>query len=276
MSLCPDTVAVATSEPATITSQQQARWLAESLKLPLTNTHDHRYPLMLTVTAQRLELRATIGRGPTSTTAAEFIHGRMGYRRHHGGGIRQPIARAIGLRGGWRPTVLDTTAGLGCDAFVLATLGCQVDMLERSAIVTLLLQDGLRRAALHPATAAIVATRLTLTQVDALQWLAQNGRRGAHDVVYIDPMFPSQPNHHAMARKEMQLLRSLIGPESEETAQLLQLARCYANQRVVVKRPLHAPVLPHLPPTFFMAGSSTRFDVYLTSQTSQIDQGSQQ
>ena len=41
------------------------------------------------------------------------------------------IARAIGLNSPTAPHVLDATAGLGGDAFVLASLGCPVTMVER-------------------------------------------------------------------------------------------------------------------------------------------------
>ena len=40
------------------------------------------------------------------------------------------IAKAVGVKGAYRPTVIDATAGLGQDAFVLASYGCEVVMLE--------------------------------------------------------------------------------------------------------------------------------------------------
>lgn len=43
-------------------------------------------------------------------------------------------------------TVLDGTGGLGIDAFIMAYLGAQVTVLERSPIVYTLLKDGLNIA----------------------------------------------------------------------------------------------------------------------------------
>ena len=45
-----------------------------------------------------------------------------------------------------RPRVLDATAGFARDAFVLACLGCHVDLVERSPIMAALLRHGLEQA----------------------------------------------------------------------------------------------------------------------------------
>ncbi|TMP13498.1 class I SAM-dependent methyltransferase, partial [Pseudoalteromonas ruthenica] len=47
---------------------------------------------------------------------------------------------------GATPVVLDATAGLGRDGFVLASLGCKVILHERHPVVAALLYDGLKRA----------------------------------------------------------------------------------------------------------------------------------
>ncbi len=53
-------------------------------------------------------------------------------------------AVGVGKRDGL--SVLDATAGLGRDAFVLADLGCKVQLCERNALIHTLLADGLTRA----------------------------------------------------------------------------------------------------------------------------------
>ncbi len=54
----------------------------------------------------------------------DFLKGSLAHRQQFGGGRGQAIAKAIGLKSGVTPSVLDATAGLAGDAFVLATLGC--------------------------------------------------------------------------------------------------------------------------------------------------------
>ena len=57
------------------------------------------------------------------------------------------IAKAVGIAQGVRPRVLDATAGLGKDAFVLASLGCEMSLIERQPLIGALLEDGLARGA---------------------------------------------------------------------------------------------------------------------------------
>ena len=126
--------------------------LARELSLPLveavTEADRVHYDLLLVVTEQRLELRET-GRKKGRPLFVDFVGGAVGFRRRVAGSRRQPIARAIGLRGD-PPTVLDATAGLGRDSFLLACLGCPVVAVERSPVLGALLGDGLTRAAGAP------------------------------------------------------------------------------------------------------------------------------
>ena len=78
----------------------------------------------------------------------DFIAGALAHRKRFGGGRGQAIAKAIGLKQGSQPPrVLDATAGLAKDAFVLACLGCPVTMTERSPHVAALVEDAIQRAA---------------------------------------------------------------------------------------------------------------------------------
>lgn len=189
----------------------------------------------------------------------DFVGGAQAHRRKFGGGRGQPVAKAAGIKGDYLPRVLDCTAGQGRDAFVLASLGCEVLMLERSPVAFLLLQDGLRRASEDPETAAI-ASRMTLLRADARQWL-QDPPLTSFDVVYLDPMFP-EPDKRAKSKKDMAAFQELIGGDPDADALLLP-ARQLATKRVVVKRPRHAPWLAGEKPNFVFEGESTRFDGYL-------------
>ncbi len=193
------------------------------------------------------------------TVWVDFVGGAQAHRRKFGGGRGQPVAKAVGIKGDYLPRVLDCTAGQGRDAFVLAGLGCEVVMLERSPIAYLLLLDGLRRAKLSPETSAI-ATRLTLLNVDANAWLEQP-QQNAFDVVYLDPMFP-EPDKRAKSKKDMAIFQMLIGGDIDADT-LLPSARKLAKKRVIVKRPRHAPWLAGEKPNFVYEGESTRFDGYL-------------
>ena len=188
----------------------------------------------------------------------DFIGGAAGHRRQFGGGSGQMIARAAGLQPGVRPSILDATAGLGGDAFVLAQLGCQLTLIERHPVIAALLADGLRRAAEHADTAATVA-RMRLLNGDACSLLRQ-WTETVPQVIYLDPMFPHR-DKSALVKKEMRLVRPLVGNDAD-APELLAAALALASHRVVVKRPRKAPLIDGPAPSHALEGKSSRYDIY--------------
>lgn len=249
---------------------EQARILACRLGLAMGELFELQNSGGLLLTPWGVELHQA-GPGAPGPVRIDFLRGAMGYRRKHGGGRRQALARAIGLKEGYRPTVIDATAGLGRDAFILAELGCRVRMLERSPIIHALLEDGLQRAATDPACAEIIRTRITLTLGEAVKVLAlppssPTSPFAATEVIYLDPMFPIREKS-ALVKKEMRLLRRISGDDADADL-LLAAALGRAERRVVVKRPRSAPPIPGPPPSFSLSGKSNRFDIYLISRQS--------
>ena len=154
--------------------------------------------------------------------------------------------------------VLDVTAGLGRDAFVLATLGCNVLMLERSPVIYVLLRDGLMRASKENWFCQL---NLFLEKINALEYFEKIQEENFPDVVYIDPMFPHQTKS-ALVKKEMRVLREVVGDDGD-AAQLFLAAKKIAKKRVVVKRARLAPLITDQKPDVVFEGKSSRFDVYL-------------
>ena len=58
---------------------------------------------------------------PETELRVDFVGGSVGHRLRFGGGRGQDLAKAMGLRSGKTPTVIDATAGLGRDSFLLAS-----------------------------------------------------------------------------------------------------------------------------------------------------------
>ena len=192
----------------------------------------------------------------------DFVGGKVGHRRKFGGGKGQDIAKAVGLNKGVTPSVLDATGGMGRDAFVLATLGCQVTIIERSPVVAALLMDGLRRASEVPDVAMIVS-QMSLIQGNAVEWMRAQSQQNSpepFDVVYLDPMFPHREKS-ALVKKEMRLFQDLLGDDPDADL-LLTPALDTARYRVVVKRPRPAPDLDGREPTYRLSGKSCRYDIY--------------
>lgn len=232
-----------------------ARALAHRLELPF----DQDAQLHLVVTPHRLELRENTPRA-AGPVFVDFLTGAVEHRRKFGGGKDQPLLRAVGVKGMRVPSVLDATAGLGKDAFVLATFGCSVRLVERSHVIGALLEDGLRRAAEEPEVAPIVS-RMRLTVGDAKQLMHRLPPAERPDAVYLDPMYP-HTGKTALKGKEMRLFRMLVG-DDEDTPELLQAALACAQERVVVKRPRNAPSVDGPKPSGSIDSKNTRFDLYI-------------
>ena len=191
----------------------------------------------------------------------DFVGGKKNHRRQFGGGKGQPLARAIGIQQETPPSILDATAGMGGDAFVFASLGCKVLMVERSPIVSALLKDALERANnaldLEPEVADIIH-RLSIVNADSAEYLLSANPNV--DVIYMDPMY-HEKKKKASAKKEMKALQNLVGPDMD-SEKLLDAALKNAKQRVVVKRPAKAPTINGIQPNSEISSPNTRYDIY--------------
>lgn len=231
--------------------------LALDLGVPVIKKANTNYDFLLRYTAQGLGLEPVDAR--SGAVRVDFAAGKARHRRVFGGGKGQQVAKAVGMQGSVRPSILDLTAGLGGDAFVLASLGCQVFMVERQAVVRALLQDGLARGELDLDVGDIVAS-MSLKQGHGLSVMdAWEGV--APQVIYLDPMFPHS-GKSAQVKKAMALFRELVGSD-EDADGLLAPALALASHRVVVKRPRIAPDLDQHKPMYRLEGKSNRFDIYV-------------
>ena len=192
----------------------------------------------------------------------EFISGSLAHRQQYGGGRGQAIAKAIGLKQGTvPPTVLDATAGLGKDSFVMACLGCSITMIERSAIISKLLEDGIQRAEIKPDFMPFIQRGFKLINVQASEYIKNLPENDAPDVIYLDPMYPERKKS-AQVKKNMQILQKLLGHD-DDTDELIEAALRCAKKRVVVKRPKGSDILGNRKPTMSIESKKTRYDVYV-------------
>lgn len=239
--------------------EQRALRLAQKLGLPIA-AEGQRYDLILRCSETGLELFRPGDPLLTGSVRAEFVDGPSGYRRIRGGS--EMLIRAIGHKKNTRTSVLDATGGLGRDAFIMASHGCQVHVFEKNPVAAAVLEDGLRRACEHPDTKRI-SDRIRLTVGDSCKFLLSEDRVAQFDVIYLDPMFPER-SKSARVKKELQILQQLVGHD-ENIENLFAAALQTARKRVVVKRPKTAPPLRGPAPSYNISGKTTRFDVYLIS-----------
>ncbi len=242
----------------------KAENLAESLHIPITYEADNatKYSLIFTDNYIKLQCNPASGRGKISPIFVEFSRKGKLHPRLASTTVRDPLPRAIGIKKGFRPTVLDATAGLGMDGMSMAWLGCQVTMVERSPIIYTLLEDGLKRGYQNLYLSKIIEEKIELLYHDSIAYLP--GLQEKPDVIYVDPMFPDLGSK-ALGKGEMRVIKDIVGSDADGTT-TLTVSLMYAKKRVVVKRPKGAPLLPqNRKPDYSQKTKSGRFDIYLTS-----------
>ena len=192
--------------------------------------------------------------GSRSAINIDFCGGELRHRTIYGGNRSSLLAKAVGAHTkAGAPTVLDATAGLARDAFVLASLGCEVKLIERSKIIFLLLEDAIRRANADQDVASIVK-KMSLFYGDAIQLIKSEKKiLDGVDVIYLDPMFPHE-KRSALVKKEMRICRDIVG-DDDDAEELLKNALECDVKKIVVKRMRTAPTIGNSKPN--------RYDVYL-------------
>ncbi len=163
---------------------------------------------------------------------------------------KEPLAKALGIKGETKPFVWDTTCGTGKDSLLINYFGAKLKSFERHPAIYLLLIDAKRRFPLDFEILFADASRLNISEEDR------------PDVIYYDPMYPEKTGSKksALPRKEMRIFKEVVG-EDLDSKNFLEWALRTAKERVVVKRSLSAlPIKEN--PTASYEGKSTRYDMY--------------
>lgn len=250
---------------------EAAQLLSERFNLPIDLQHSAEITLGWHFVKKDPTPKLALFHKESGPVFIDFLSGKKAHRRHFGGGKGQPLVRAMGKLKEGLPTILDATAGMGGDSFVIASQGFRVEMVERSTAVAALLKDALKRAreslqnssneASDPELLAIIMN-MHLVNADSTDYLLS--QKPVVDVIYMDPMYPEKKKS-AATKKEMKALQNLVGPD-RDSEKLLQAALQTALYRVVVKRPKNAPIIqlknPHLTPSAEIFSPNTRYDIY--------------
>lgn len=249
--------------------KEKAENFAKSAGYPLVPTNEVTTPISLNYTNDFVEL---CDKEKNIAIHIDFISGDLAHRQKYGGGRGQSIAKAIGLKQGTPPpSVLDATAGLAKDAYVLACLGCSMTLVERSPIIVELIKDSIHRAEEDEHFQTILKKGFEVINQSSIDYLnkLKNQNIGYPDViypdvVYLDPMYPDKKKS-ASVKKNMQILQKLLGKD-EDTQELLNAALKVAKKRVVVKRPKGAENITGIKPTYLVESKKTRYDIYIIQQ----------
>lgn len=246
----------------TISILQKARTLATKLSLSYTPLGETScFDCVLLVSDDGLSLVSSPAKSGRMKTLLrpDYSSGKVGYRIARNLTIHQALAKAVGIKQGVRPTILDGTAGLGIDGFLLACLGSNVTLCERSPLLFVLLEDAVDRARENAYTADLIGSRIQLINCNTISFLDATTQK--FDTIYLDPMYPHN-NKNALNQQSMRTVRSLVGDDTDAD-KLFNCACENALNRVVVKRPKGAPLITDRSPSHVITMKNSRFDVYL-------------
>lgn len=243
--------------PADNGARARAFALANELELPLVSSwSDTSAAVALVVDTDRAWLQQIEISKPPGPIFLDFASPAMEYRRK--GGHNELLGRAVGVRGGKYPKVMDGTAGLGRDGFVLADLGCAVTLVERSRVLAWLLNEAVSAAMISASEhVRAAAARMRVRHQDSLALSVAD-----QDVIYLDPMFPDRRSSAAV-KKDLALLQALHGDSPAGATNLLEWALSQPVERIVVKRPAKSPALDSRSPSHSISGKAVRFDCYV-------------
>ncbi len=184
----------------------------------------------------------------------------------------QPLAKAVGVKSGKRLRVLDVTAGWGKDAFLLASLSCDVIAIESHPLVFIFLKAALSKRDLK------TPKSLQFILDNSLNYLKNMKSEEKPEVIYMDPMFASDKK--SLSHKPLRVLKTLVGESNQsetfqsetfqsETFQsetLFKQALGKSLNRIVVKRHKHQKSMPFAPLMCTFSGRSVCYDVFSTQR----------
>ena len=188
-----------------------------------------------------------------------FIEGPILHRLKYGKGRGQNLAKAVGFKFNKNRTIIDATAGLGYDAFILASLGANVTLIERSEKIYDLLKAAISEAKLYGGEISKIVNRMNLLFGDSKDILPNI----APEVILIDTMYKDRKKS-ALVKNDMRLLREVVGSDSDHV-ELINVALNNASKRVVIKQPRYAETLDNIKAcSHQILGKTIRYDVYVT------------
>jgi len=170
----------------------------------------------------------------------------------------QPLKKAALLRG--KPCrLIDGTAGFAEDSFLLAEWGFEVMSFERNHEVGLQIKNAIAKLGNEDRAFELLESGKIKFYFEDFYTFCK--REHLHcEVLYLDPMFPVS-NKSALSEKKVVELRKLVGEELEPLEKILKKGLEIATSKVLLKRPLSAPVEFQAQHVF--KGSSVRYEVYL-------------
>lgn len=187
-----------------------------------------------------------------------FIEGAILHRLKYGKGRGHNLAKAVGMKSNKNRTIVDATAGLGYDSFILASLGANITLIERSEKIYKLLQEGINEAKEYGGHISSIVNRMDLIFGDSKNIIPKL----SPEVILVDTMY-NERKKSALVKNNMRLVREIVGSDLDQI-ELIKIALECAKNRVVVKQPRYSEPNDEIRKySHQILGKTVRYDVYM-------------
>ena len=163
------------------------------------------------------------------------------------------LKKAIGWQSTSQKHILDTTGGLGHDAFILALLGQKITVLEKNTGLCILIEEALNNLPKLPYFNN-ARNNISIINKDSRAFLTSAEH---FDVIYIDPMFNSDKK--LKRSKQMEFLANYLAEYDDPSIDFYQTK----FKRMVIKKEFRSSSGIKDDPAISFKGASIKYDVYL-------------
>ena len=163
------------------------------------------------------------------------------------------LKKAIGWQSTSQKHILDTTGGLGHDAFILALLGQKITVLEKNTGLCILIEEALNNLPKLPYFNN-ARNNISIINKDSRAFLTSAEH---FDVIYIDPMFNSEKK--LKRSKQMEFLANYLAEYDDPSIDFYQTK----FKRMVIKKEFRSSSGIKDDPAISFKGASIKYDVYL-------------
>ena len=163
------------------------------------------------------------------------------------------LKKAIGWQSTSQKHILDTTGGLGHDAFILALLGQKITVLEKNTGLCILIEEALNNLPKLPYFNN-ARNNISIINKDSRAFLTSAEH---FDVIYIDPMFNSDKK--LKRSKQMEFLANYLAEYDDPSIDFYQTK----FKRMVIKKESRSSSGIKDDPAISFNGASIKYNVYL-------------
>jgi len=161
-----------------------------------------------------------------------------------------------------KTNIIDTTAGFGKDAIIIASAGYKINIIEKNPIIIYILKKKMNFEYKYILKKNKIKN-IKIIYGDARKILYKLKKDKYPDIIYIDPFFLKLKNS-AIEKTYMFILKKISKSHINTTNELIKISEKRCKKIIIIKSHIKSKLLLDNP-TYQIFGSRIKFDIYNTS-----------